>query len=315
MRVTSLLLCFRRKQAAEAAPDGADAKHTPNSRTKRVLYSAQTAAVSVTSKEDKREVLIELMKYFDSRLRESVRHGSIRFLNVTWLLEQPDDYQLEPCQALEAREAQGEPIFLTPEHAEACMLQCNRSLASVSYGWAARGEADPTGARLRAIRTFLRSNDMFCRYQGLFWDCMCIPQWPRTPEEGERFADALRVMGLLYASPLATSVFQMQFLPEMPPSYAGRMFIDGLPLSATEASVRSLLGKYKAAIISLEIERIHENHPDRTSSVARVTLATHKQAAAAVEAIMSAVTLGDHKHFATLAWNARPSEERGWVSI
>lgn len=201
-----------------------------------------------TSSAENAPIIIDQLNKFDKLLWDATARKSVRFVSVQWLVAQPERYVIEGRRELEKREARGETsIFLDPHAANLLIEGGSRQIAALSYGWASRGSPDPTRSRLRALKAFLTRSELRGRFVGLFWDCCSIyvplPHAPRSPEEDESYRDATRVLGLLYASPLASCVVQMSFLPEeMPPEVAGRMTIGGLPSTISHEEVMQVRG-------------------------------------------------------------------------
>ena len=249
-----------------------------------------------------------VLREFDSggatNLKRAVQEKHIRFLSAGFVLGHPSDVPLSKRQDLET--SSGPSPFLPPERVVQLMTNDIRRLASVSYGWASVDAPDPTAARLRAVQMFLRRNPSL-KIEGIFWDFSCLWQTPRTGSQTDDFKKALGVMGTLYASPLATVVLQVPFLPPLPDICRGRVFVfvkdDHL---RDEAQLRPVLERHGTV-----------EHFEVAASGRGVVVryASHDEAKAAVEALRGDVDAAQVVAGATLEFNDRPYGNRGWTNF
>ena len=105
-----------------------------------------------------------------------------------------------------------------------------------------------SGAYLAAVRRSLRHN-LGAHVRGLFWDFASLPQKPRSDAEGALFAQALGVMGDVYASALGTTVLRHRAVPARPKELDGEVLVlveagGALDDDAGEAALRRALGAH-----------------------------------------------------------------------
>ena len=86
-------------------------------------------------------------------------------------------------------------LFLSPERSIEVHGSYEREIASLTYGWDTPDGEDPTGEYLAAVRRYLLSA-LGEHVKGVFWDCPCLPQEPRSASEETVFGEALGVMAL-----------------------------------------------------------------------------------------------------------------------
>ena len=89
-------------------------------------------------------------------------------------------------EAMPEREGVVPPWQLLPPEAKVTLQELRQtenglSVAVLSYGWAAKGHPDPTGAQLRSLIPALRSmvkrcSDGYALKFGIVWDFMSLPQ-------------------------------------------------------------------------------------------------------------------------------------------
>ena len=70
-----------------------------------------------------------------------------------------------------------------------------RGIASLTYGWDTPDGDDPTGEYLAAVRRYLLSA-LGEHVKGVFWDCPCLPQEPRSASEEAVFGEAVGGMAV-----------------------------------------------------------------------------------------------------------------------
>lgn len=128
----------------------------------------------------------------------------IRLLSADWLLKRPAGFVLRKLPFLPTE------AFLPPAEAQRCFEANRRCVAALSYANAQRGgHADPTGAQIGVVRSFLESAHGR-GVQAIFVDWACLPLAPRTSAESEQLAAANRAMAKLYASPYGSVVLLMR---------------------------------------------------------------------------------------------------------
>ena len=150
----------------------------------------------------------------DERLREVLGRRAIRLVSSEWVLAQPEGFRMLRRQELEEfeRNGSGSPL-LSDQEAVALLMRGDRSVGALTYGWLTPGDPDPLGARIEILRAALAQ---LPHIKAFFWDYASLPQWPRSAEEDGLFADALSVMGDMYASAIGTVVLQLKEVPGAP---------------------------------------------------------------------------------------------------
>ena len=96
----------------------------------------------------------EFMRTLDAGLVAALETGAVRLLDCNALREGALS-RAQSRQELEAREAAGERLFLTPVEAVDALRANGRTIGFLSYGWRTRRHPDPDGATLYAP-TFAR---------------------------------------------------------------------------------------------------------------------------------------------------------------
>ncbi len=136
-------------------------------------------------------------------------------VDAGWLLK------LAQGEAMPERKGVVPPWQLLPPEAKVSLKELRQTdyimpLAVLSYGWAAKGHPDPTGAQLRSLVPVLRSMLTFCDGRvlkwGIVWDFMSLPQRgytagydperdDRTPYQLARFGAGLKNINVWYGHP------------------------------------------------------------------------------------------------------------------
>ena len=160
--------------------------------------------------DDMRRILSAL----DKRLMEVLGRRAIRLVSSDWVLAQPEGFRMLRRQELEGfeRNGSGSPL-LSDQEAVALLMRGDRSVGALTYGWLTPDDPDPLGARIEILRAALTQ---LPHIKAFFWDYASLPQWPRSVEEDRLFADALSVMGDMYASAIGTVVLQLKEVPDAP---------------------------------------------------------------------------------------------------
>ena len=123
-------------------------------------------------------------------------------------------------------------------------------------------------------------------------------QHPRSAAEEKAFKRALKVMGDLYASAVATTVLQLKEIEPRPAEYDGMLCLGELTESANENAVGVIFSPF-GTIINFE----------PGTNPARLTFSEH---ASAVHAA-AADTPNSICSFVCVTWNDRAYTNRGWV--
>ena len=123
-------------------------------------------------------------------------------------------------------------------------------------------------------------------------------QHPRSVPEEKAFKNALKVMGDLYASAVATTVLQLKEIEPRPAEYDGMLCLGGLTENANENALKDAFGSF-GTIVNFE----------PGTNPARLTFLEHEAAvhAAAVDPPNSICS------FVCVTWNNRSYDNRGWV--
>ena len=190
----------------------------------------------------------------------------------------------------------GVRLFLSAERSIEVHGSYEREIASLTYGWDTPDGDDPTGEYLAAVRRYLLSA-LGEHVKGVFWDCPCLPQEPRSASEETVFGEALGVMALTYASVLSTTVIRHTRVPARPASLDGVVVVYGT--AVTERDVRSGLANHGA------LASVSRDEQDRW----RARFESHaeaERAAARGQSIVKGATRLQTLHV------PRPYGERGW---
>ena len=164
-----------------------------------------TSPQDIAQDAEKHAKALAALAALDEPLVGVLSSGDIRLLCAAWMREQPEGWQLQRRQDLEALEKAGERPFLSTEQAEAGLRKGERVLAIISQcaappklapapashlapasltparrahsGWLKPGSPDPHGARLALVLAFLADHP---EIEGVFFDYCSLPQKPRT---------------------------------------------------------------------------------------------------------------------------------------
>ena len=191
----------------------------------------------------------------------------------------------------------GVRLFLSPERSIEVHGSYEREIASLTYGWDTPDGDDPTGEYLAAVRRYLLSA-LGEHVKGVFWDCPCLPQEPRSASEEAVFGEALGVMALTYASVLSTTVIRHTRVPARPASLDGVVVVYGA--AVTEQDVRSGLANH-GALASVSRDEKVDRWRARFQSHAEA-----ERAAARGQSIVNGATRLQTLHV------PRPYGARGW---
>ena len=187
-----------------------------------------TSPQDIAQDAEKHAQALVALAALDEPLVGVLSSGDIRLLCAAWMREQPEGWQLQRRQDLEALEKAGERPFLSTEQAEAGLRKGERVLAIISQcaapppsplppalqqpraapvrarsGWLKPGSPDPHGARLALVLAFLADHP---EIEGVFFDFASLPQKPRSAAEDAMMGRGLEVMGSLCArAPAASS--------------------------------------------------------------------------------------------------------------
>ena len=232
----------------------------------------------------------------DKPLVDALRSNAVKLIDadrirdgtITKIMRRQDLERLE-------RE-RGVRLFLSPERSIEVHGSYEREIASLTYGWDTPDGEDPTGEYLAAVRRYLLSA-LGEHVKGVFWDCPCLPQEPRSASEETVFGEALEVMALTYASVLSTTVIRHTRVPARPASLDGVVVVYGA--AVTERDVRSGLANHGALASVSRDEK--ERWRARFESHAEA-----ERAAARGRSIVTGATRLQTLHV------PRPYGERGW---
>ena len=191
----------------------------------------------------------------------------------------------------------GVRLFLSPERSIEVHGSYEREIASLTYGWDTPDGDDPTGEYLAAVRRYLLSA-LGEHVKGVFWDCPCLPQEPRSASEEAVFGEALGVMALTYASVLSTTVIRHTRVPARPASLDGVVVVYGA--AVTEQDVRRGLAHH-GALASVSRDEKVDRWRARFQSHAEA-----ERAAARGQSIVNGATRLQTLHV------PRPYGARGW---
>ena len=159
----------------------------------------------------------------DERLVAAVSTGAIALLDAGWVRDGGE----KTISARQELESAGGGALLSAEKGAALIRTGTRCVGAVTYGWATDEHPDPTGARLSAVRAFLKS-ERGRHIRGLFWDYASLHQRPRDVLQDASFERALAVMADCYGSLLATAVLRIDWLPKRPPEHDGWVVLQRL---------------------------------------------------------------------------------------
>ena len=239
---------------------------------------------------------LPLLVALDKPLVDALRSSAVKLIDadrirdgtITKIMRRQDLERLE-------RE-RGVRLFLSPERSIEVHGSYEREIASLTYGWDTPDGEDPTGEYLAAVRRYLLSA-LGEHVKGVFWDCPCLPQEPRSASEETVFGEALGVMALTYASVLSTTVIRHTRVPARPASLDGVVVVYGT--AVTERDVRSGLANHGALASVSRDEK--ERWRARFESHAEA-----ERAAARGRSIVTGATRLQTLHV------PRPYGERGW---
>ena len=104
------------------------------------------------------ETTLKLLSSLDDSLVRILRNGDIAFVRVEWLLMQPPTFQMPRRQDLEKlKKTNGLPSpLLSVGEAEKLIRSGERAVGVLSYGWLSPGSPDPTGERMKVVRSVRR---------------------------------------------------------------------------------------------------------------------------------------------------------------
>ena len=128
----------------------------------------------------------------DDDLAAELASGAIRLLDADAFRFGAVTH-VERRQTFELRHAAGEKLFVTPEAAVQLLKAGQRQIGFLTYGWRTPDHPDPDNQTLHAVVRALKSEEGQ-HIKALFWDCPCLWQGPRTPEQDAQFRRALHVM-------------------------------------------------------------------------------------------------------------------------
>jgi len=271
----------------EAAPSGPFAdrpSHAPLSKKRASVQLSEHKALPLLVALDK--PLVDALRSSAVKLIDADR---IRDGTITKIMRRQDLERLE-------RE-RGVRLFLSPERSIEVHGSYEREIASLTYGWDTPDGDDPTGEYLAAVRRYLLSA-LGEHVRGVFWDCPCLPQEPRSASEEAVFGEALGVMALTYASVLSTTVIRHTRVPARPASLDGVVVVYGA--AVTEQDVRSGLANH-GALASVSRDEKVDRWRARFQSHAEA-----ERAAARDQSIVNGATRLQTLHV------PRPYGARGW---
>ena len=115
---------------------------------------------------------IPLLTKLDDKLAAALKASAIKLLDAEVLRSEGSEARLPRIlrrQELEAMEARGSRMFLSPKEAVAALRAKKRSIAALTYGWTTPDDPDVTAAYLAAVRRFLRS-PLGAHVTAVFWE-------------------------------------------------------------------------------------------------------------------------------------------------
>ena len=262
--------------------------------------------VREATRRDFEHAAVKELAQLDDKLEVALGSGAIKLVNADYLRGASKD-RFKRRQDLENLDKQPSEIkiFLSPAEAIKALRANSRSVGALTYGWCSPNDPDPSGAYLSAVSGFLQS-ESGKDIVAVFWDYLSLHQWPRTDEENERFGDALKVMGDVYASALGTTVMRHRTIPPRPPQFDGQVIIileDDLDDHNSERAnainqALSAYGKLEEPLSRLDDKRW----------LARFAAHEDAEKAAEAKAVPGAEAI-------FCRFNERPYEDRGWTNF
>jgi len=243
----------------------------------------------------------------DALIVELLASGSIRLLDVHWLLETNPG-------SVDRRQELPPSALLTPSVAVDLMRRQDRSVFALTYPWLTARTPDPEGDRVHIVRQFfldLQNTGRLPQSAGLFWDFASLPQWPRTEDEDRIFGEGLQGMAHLYASCLGVAVLQSKEIPTLPAdsALAGSILVKGITLDELRHEAPEAL----AVIETLS------GCPEASASASyarygntRVRFPSH---ACAIEALSSIKPHLPPAVHALMEYSDTPYDKRGWTTF
>jgi hypothetical protein len=288
--------------AAAAATAQEAAAHEATRATLRRIEDAHAAAMAAPPKTRASVQLSEhkalpLLVALDKPLVDALRSSAVKLVDADRIRD-GTIAKIMRRQDLERLERErGVRLFLSAERSIEVHGSYEREIASLTYGWDTPDGDDPTGEYLAAVRRYLLSA-LGEHVKGVFWDCPCLPQEPRSASEEAVFGEALGVMALTYASVLSTTVIRHTRVPARPASLDGVVVVYGA--AVTEQDVRSGLAHH-GALASVSRDEKVDRWRARFQSHAEA-----ERAAARGQAIVNGATRLQTLHV------PRPYGARGW---
>jgi hypothetical protein len=233
--------------------------HTPPSKKRASVQLSEHKALPLLVALDK--PLVDALRSSAIKLVDADR---IRDGTIAKIMRRQDLERLE--------RKRGVRLFLSAKRAIEVHGSYEREIASLTYGWDTPDGDDPTGEYLAAVRRYLLSA-LGEQVKGVFWDCPCLPQEPRSASEEAVFGEALGVMALTYASVLSTTVIRHTRVPARPASLDGVVVVYGA--AVTEQDVRSGLAHHGALASVSRDEKVDrwrarfQSHADAERAAAR----------------------------------------------
>jgi len=240
---------------------------------------------------------LPLLVALDKPLVDALRSSAVKLVDADRIRD-GTIAKIMRRQDLERLERErGVRLFLSAERSIEVHGSYEREIASLTYGWDTPDGDDPTGEYLAAVRRYLLSA-LGEHVKGVFWDCPCLPQEPRSASEEAVFGEALGVMALTYASVLSTTVIRHTRVPARPASLDGVVVVYGA--AVTEQDVRSGLAHH-GALASVSRDEKVDRWRARFQSHAEA-----ERAAARGQSIVNGATRLQTLHV------PRPYGARGW---
>ena len=240
---------------------------------------------------------LPLLVALDKPLVDALRSSAVKLIDADRIRDGtiPKIMRRQDLERLERE--RGVRLFLSAERSIEVHGSYEREIASLTYGWDTPDGDDPTGEYLAAVRRYLLSA-LGEHVKGVFWDCPCLPQEPRSASEEAVFGEALGVMALTYASVLSTTVIRHTRVPARPASLDGVVVVYGA--AVTEQDVRSGLANH-GALASVSRDEKVDRWRARFQSHAEA-----ERAAARGQSIVNGATRLQTLHV------PRPYGARGW---
>ena len=240
---------------------------------------------------------LPLLVALDKPLVDALRSSAVKLVDADRIRD-GTIAKIMRRQDLERLERErGVRLFLSAERSIEVHGSYEREIASLTYGWDTPDGDDPTGEYLAAVRRYLLSA-LGEHVKGVFWDCPCLPQEPRSASEEAVFGEALGVMALTYASVLSTTVIRHTRVPARPASLDGVVVVYGA--AVTEQDVRRGLAHH-GALASVSRDEKVDRWRARFQSHAEA-----ERAAARGQSIVNGATRLQTLHV------PRPYGARGW---